>query len=224
MSIVALWATCFKIIFFLKRCLVICDNVCTIIIFKYIKSKCPYKILLNLSPHFRCIVICDNVCSIIIFKKKMFIYTKGDRNNCATYAQLTTYAHDNQLSVFENLCDSCNRFNCSCPAQSLSFQTEENHSESANIVSIPDTSCSITNLISSETSDQRVSIDNIQNFPQNSNTESKHLSNKNEDPFSICLMTKGYNICHLNMQGLCGDKLSKFSEISLMLTCKENEN
>ena len=34
---------------------------------------------------------------------------------------------------------------------------------------------------------------------------------------------KGYNIGHLNIQGLCGDKLSKFSEISFMLTSKENE-
>ena len=36
-------------------------------------------------------------------------------------------------------------------------------------------------------------------------------------------MKKCYNIGHLNIQGLCGDKLSKFSEISLMLTSKENE-
>ena len=39
-------------------------------------------------------------------------------------------------------------------------------------------------------------------------------------------MKKGYNIGHFNTQGLCGDKLSKFSEISLMLTSKhgkENE-
>ena len=49
-----------------------------------------------------------------------------------------------------------------------------------------------------------------------SNTESRHLSNKNEDSFSICLMTKGYNIGHLDIQCLCGDKLSKFSEISLI--------
>ena len=55
------------------------------------------------------------------------------------------------------------------------------------------------------------------------NTENKNLSNKNEAPFSIFLMRKGYNIGHLNIQGLCGDKLSKFSIISLMLTSKENE-
>ena len=36
-------------------------------------------------------------------------------------------------------------------------------------------------------------------------------------------MKKGYNKGHLNIQGLCGDKLSKFSEISLMLASKENE-
>ena len=70
-------------------------------------------------------------------------------------------------------------FNCSCPAQSLSFQTEVNHSESTYIVSIAEASstCGITNFISSETSDQRVSIDNIQTLSHNSDTVNTHLSN-----------------------------------------------
>ena len=37
-------------------------------------------------------------------------------------------------------------------------------------------------------------------------------------------MKKGYNIGHVNIQGLCDDKLSKFSEISLMLTLHSKEN
>ena len=62
-----------------------------------------------------------------------------------------------------------------------------------------------------------------QTFSQNSHSEAEHLASTNKDPISVNLMKKGYNIGHLNVQGLCGDKLSKFSEISLMLTSKENE-
>ena len=62
----------------------------------------------------------------------------------------------------------------------------------------------------SETADQSVSIDDFQTFQQNSKIENKHLFNKIEDPFSICQMKNGYNIGHLNIQGLCGDKLNKF--------------
>ena len=100
---------------------------------------------------------------------------------------------------------------------------EVNHSESTNVVSNTEACSNVTHFNSSETADQSVSIDDFQTFPQNSKIENKHLSHKIEDPFSICQMKKGYNIGHLIIQGLCGDKLSKFSEISLMLTSKENE-
>ena len=47
--------------------------------------------------------------------------------------------------------------------------------------------------------------------------------NNTKDPLSLDLKKKGYNIGHLNIQGLCGDSLNKFSEISILLTSKENE-
>ena len=61
----------------------------------------------------------------------------------------------------------------------------------------------------------------------NSDCSNESISNlnlsKSGDPFSLSLNRKGYNIGHINIQGLCEDNLSKFSEISLMLTSKEND-
>ena len=67
-------------------------------------------------------------------------------------------------------------------------------------------------------------MNDYQTFSQNSHSDAEHLSSTNKDPISVNLMKKGYRIGHLNVQGLCGDKLSKFSEISLMLTSKKNKN
>ena len=46
---------------------------------------------------------------------------------------------------------------------------------------------------------------------------------KSENPLSLNLKKKGFNIGHLNIQGLCGDNLNKFSEVSALLTSKDNE-
>ena len=74
-----------------------------------------------------------------------------------------------------------------------------------------------------ETSEQHIQVKDNQTLSQNSHSEAEHLSCTNKDPISVNLMKKGYNTGHLNVRGLCGDKLSKSSEISLMLTRKENE-
>ena len=54
------------------------------------------------------------------------------------------------------------------------------------------------------------------------NEISSFANNNNLDTFSIDLNSKGTNIGHLNVQGICGDKMSKFSEISAILTAPEN--
>ena len=40
--------------------------------------------------------------------------------------------------------------------------------------------------------------------------------------YSFDLNSKGINIGHLNVQGICGDKMSKFSEITSLLTAPVN--
>ena len=43
-------------------------------------------------------------------------------------------------------------------------------------------------------------------------------------PVSSDLKVKGINCGHLNIQGICGQNMSKFSELKLMLTAEENRN
>ena len=42
--------------------------------------------------------------------------------------------------------------------------------------------------------------------------------NEHEHSFSFNLANKGINISHSNMHGICGDKLTKFSELKVLLT------
>lgn len=66
-------------------------------------------------------------------------------------------------------------------------------------------------------------VNNNQTLPQNSHLKAEHFSSTNKDSISVNFMKKGYDIGHSTVHGLCGNKLSKFSEISLMFTSKENE-
>ena len=54
--------------------------------------------------------------------------------------------------------------------------------------------------------------------------QSDLLDNENEHSLSFDLANKGINIGHLNIQGICGDKLSKFSELKVLLTSPANSN
>ena len=53
----------------------------------------------------------------------------------------------------------------------------------------------------------------------NTNNDSNSVSSVN-----LNLKKKGINIGFLNVQGICGKDMSKFSEINLMLTSSENKN
>ena len=66
-------------------------------------------------------------------------------------------------------------------------------------------------------------------MPQiSSNVNSAHSSgtfiHTQEHPHSLNLDSKSINIGQLNIQGICGENMSKFSEIKLLLTARENCN
>ena len=200
----------------------------------------------------------------------------------------------NQFSVFENLCNSCNQFQCSCQCESIDIslltfeecevtnfemnktsehiifmntssilsqeskqeferlsimnnghnsfdsnskslnggqiskcsellvsvhnENEEHHGISKNQL-IPKVFDSLPNDICS-----KKTLTNRNNFKVTQLTNNNLNLSKSKDPLSLKLKKKGYNIGHLNIQGLCGDSLNKFSEISILLTNKENEN
>ena len=47
---------------------------------------------------------------------------------------------------------------------------------------------------------------------------------KHEHPVALNLSSRGINIGHLNIQGICGEKLGKFSKLKVLLTAAENSN
>ena len=128
------------------------------------------------------------------------------------------------LNVLDNLCDICNSSHCSCHRPSFSLEIDDQCLSTNIPLSKSKLSENTALSVETETSEQHNQVHNNQNLSQNSRSETQHFpstNNMNKDSISANLMKKGYNIAHLNVQGLCGDKLSKFSEISLMLTSKK---
>ena len=50
------------------------------------------------------------------------------------------------------------------------------------------------------------------------------VNNEELNSNAFNLNSRGMNIGHLNIQGICGEKLGKFSELKVLLTLPENNN
>ena len=50
------------------------------------------------------------------------------------------------------------------------------------------------------------------------------VNNEELNSNAFNLSSRGINIGHLNIQGICGEKLGKFSELKVLLTLPENNN
>ena len=127
--------------------------------------------------------------------------------------------HENQFSVFENVCSICNGFKCSCQ---ITYISEIDVSNIDTVTANSKSSDHVAGAQDSYNVGQVYSNNHLQSC--NTSSHSVNLQTNNEDPFSINLQNKGYNIGHLNIQGICGNNLCKFSELSIMLSSKDYEN
>ena len=127
--------------------------------------------------------------------------------------------HENQFSVFENVCSICNGFKCSCQTTYIS---EIDVSKIDTVTANSKSSDHVAGAQDSYSFGQVYSNNHLQSC--NTSSHSVNLQTNNENPFSINLQNKGYNIGHLNIQGICGNNLCKFSELSIMLSSKDYEN
>ena len=135
---------------------------------------------------------------------------------------------------------NCNLFHCNCNSQiyvsnTNTFTKSSNRSilnvDAEHVQNFDKHSVSFENSILNDCI-ERNSDSEIQQLPEHLNSISDNNVDFNEissfansnnlDTFSIDLNSKGINIGHLNVQGICGDKMSKFSEISAILTAPEN--
>ena len=133
----------------------------------------------------------------------------------------------NSYDILNDLCNQCNSLNCACNYDSCiihnstsSFTSEDskivNEQSSGHCVKATRRKHTlnssfvgqqvINNNISSNVNDQLQSVNDI---------ISSHSSNS--DFLNFELTAKGFNFAHLNVQGLCGQNMSKFSQLKTML-------
>ena len=126
----------------------------------------------------------------------------------------------NQFSIFESLCSDCDNFEWTSSSTSASEQSSD-HQEL--FVSLHENITADTSLTwncsskSSASKTQQLGVRNTLNAPLIVNNEEG-----NSNAFNLSY--RGINISHLNIQGICGEKLGKFSEIKVLLTLPENNN
>ena len=122
----------------------------------------------------------------------------------------SSFVHENQFRGFENLCNFCNCHNCSCQTKSISAI---NVSKIDSVIVQGESSDNVTRAArKSNSTDQICTNSYVQSC--NPNSQSVNMQTHNINPFSINLKNKDYNIGHLNIQGICGNNLCKFSELS----------
>ncbi|MES9883590.1 MAG: hypothetical protein ABW185_22250, partial [Sedimenticola sp.] len=67
-------------------------------------------------------------------------------------------------------------------------------------------------------------LDMVGNVSDNVDTVENVHNQSKYDSLNFNLHNKGLNIGHLNIQGICGQNLTKFEEIKCMLTSDANKN
>ena len=127
----------------------------------------------------------------------------------------------NQFSIFESLCSDCDNFECTCFSPTSASEQPCDHQEL--LVSVHENITSNTSLTLSCSS--KLSASETQNLRlRNTLNVPLILHNEELNSNAFKLSSRGINIGHLNIQGICGGKLGKFSELKVLLTLPENNN
>ena len=147
------------------------------------------------------------------------------------------FGRTNKFSILQNMCENCNCLQCAC--KNDDFQTNVFEVEPVSSINTEPSKQSETNILHFE---KRIGdcvnatmcndskhhlipkkcipiLENHDLFVSDTPTSS---ANNIQDIYSFDLNGKGINIGHLNVQGICGDKMSKFSEITSLLTAPVN--
>lgn len=116
-----------------------------------------------------------------------------------------------------SLCTECNSLGCTCTNTFCPNDDNDDISDCDNSISEVYSDESYNIIHRSPLYEQRPDINNHSDCKIDN--ESKSVSSVN-----LNLKKKGINIGFLNVQGICGKNMSKFSEINLMLTSPVNKN
>ena len=117
------------------------------------------------------------------------------------------------------MCSDCDNFKCTCSCPTSASEQPCDHQEL--LVSLHENITANTALTlscsskSSAFETQNLCLRNSLNVPL-----IVHNEELNSNAFK--LSSRGINIVHLNIQGICGEQLGKFSELKVLLTLPEN--
>lgn len=138
---------------------------------------------------------------------------------------------ENAFSCLGDICEFCNCFDCACLENDLENHNNcDTENDSINGDSLTFHKCS--NLSLKKTCNQlkikcplknEISIADDQS-KENLKVHSDISIQKCSASTSFNLKAKGLNFGHLNVQGICGKNMCKFSEIKALLTAPENSS
>ena len=146
-----------------------------------------------------------NTCVIIVIRFNVLVINMYQESEKAQYEQYEA------LSISDTRTVLGNSFKSEFEQSSLNSSSKSSSSSSSSLPSSSSTSSSF--LQSSSFSSSSFSSSSSSSFLSSSSSESSDYANGiYEHPGALDLSSKGINIGHLNVQGICGDRLSKFSE------------
>ena len=111
-------------------------------------------------------------------------------------------------------------------SNSMIVYAEQSLTSDTNSVSVERSIRDCINVTTCSDSEHQFMCPTLNSLSVNNIYSSEKSSSFSNDSQYICsydLSSKGINIGHLNVQGICGDRMSKFSEITSKLTSPVNK-
>lgn len=125
------------------------------------------------------------------------------------------------------MCNECSSFECTCSNPTVVLQSVSDGQDT--LMLSDNNSIHVTSLRrtcnNASVSKQQSLNSAMQSSSYMRSTESSVMVDYDkEHSNTLNLSSKGINIGHLNIQGICGENLSKFSELKILLTAPENDD
>ena len=131
----------------------------------------------------------------------------------------------NSYQVLVDVCNECNSLNCACDYDTSVVRNSTSilSSEHLNIISdsskqYVDPSRRSNSSFVRHTADLRNSIGSSSHY----HLQPKDVFSNHSDSLNFNLSAKCFNFGHLNVQGLCGQNMSKFSQLKALLSSPVN--
>ena len=132
----------------------------------------------------------------------------------------------NQYSIFENVCDLCNCVRSVCPHTSSEDNCLSSEIKNCHNDNIGKECLNLHKMICKQRQNYKIKVrtENSESITHRTieSVPRAEASLIRKNYLQLNLSDKGLNFGHLNIQGICGRDLSKFSEIKAILNINKN--